>query len=216
MCALAQIIGGGFSAGEGKLKATPGWGSRHDASFLSALRLKLQTHCRCRSANESSLSGRARGFWHTQTLTPPPSPALPINLLYPGLNMSRVDVTLRLCRGQTEEERGPVEVKCSGVRDSGDTGRRKRGACVLGEIEGGRRRGDGVQLKDHPMRGDLKAGVRLYEFGPPCHMCAYWQSYAHGPSHTGGEPQTEAHLIQTAHVSVFKDPRDSSQRGAQE
>lgn len=33
--------------------------------------------------------------------------SLHINLLYSGLNMSRVDVTLRLCRGQTEE--GGVE-----------------------------------------------------------------------------------------------------------
>lgn len=43
MCAVAQIIGGGFSAGEGKLKVTPGWKARHDAVFLSALQLKLQT-----------------------------------------------------------------------------------------------------------------------------------------------------------------------------
>lgn len=40
VCAVAQIIGGGFSAGEGKLKVTPGWEARHDASFLSALQLK--------------------------------------------------------------------------------------------------------------------------------------------------------------------------------
>lgn len=39
-CALAQIIGGGYSAGEGKLKVTPGWKARHDAFFLSALQLK--------------------------------------------------------------------------------------------------------------------------------------------------------------------------------
>ena len=99
MCAAAQIIGGGFSAGEGKLKVTPGWKARHDAFFLSALLLKttgpLQFHgC----TGESSRTGGA--FWQTQTLIPPPS--LSINLLYPGLNMSRVDVTLRLCRGQTE------------------------------------------------------------------------------------------------------------------
>lgn len=43
-------------------------------------------------------------------------------------------------------------------------GRRKREGCVLGEIEGGRR-GDGGQLKDLPMREDLKAGIRFYEFG---------------------------------------------------
>ncbi len=43
MCAVAQIIGGGFSAGEGKLKVTPGWKARRDAFFLSALQLKLQT-----------------------------------------------------------------------------------------------------------------------------------------------------------------------------
>lgn len=43
VCAVAQIIGGGFSAGEGKLKVTPGWRARHDAFFLSALQLKLQT-----------------------------------------------------------------------------------------------------------------------------------------------------------------------------
>lgn len=43
VCAVAQIIGGGFAAGEGKLKVTPGWKARHDAFFLSALQLKLQT-----------------------------------------------------------------------------------------------------------------------------------------------------------------------------
>lgn len=41
VCAIAQIIGGGFSAGEGKLKVTPGWKARHDAVFPSALQLKL-------------------------------------------------------------------------------------------------------------------------------------------------------------------------------
>lgn len=41
-CAVAQIIGGGFAAGESKLKVTPGWNTRHDAFFLSALELKLQ------------------------------------------------------------------------------------------------------------------------------------------------------------------------------
>lgn len=98
MCAVAQIIGGGFSAGEGKPKVTPGWKARHDAFFLSALQLKLQTlYSLLRSTSESSLTGGA--FGRTQTLIPS---SLPINLLYAGLNMSRVDVTLRLCRGQTE------------------------------------------------------------------------------------------------------------------
>lgn len=41
--AVAQIIGGGFAAGEGKLKVTPGLKARHDAFFLSALQLKLQS-----------------------------------------------------------------------------------------------------------------------------------------------------------------------------
>lgn len=100
VCAVAQIIGGGFSAGEGKLKVTPGWKARHDAFLLSALQLKttdpLQFH---RSTSESSLTGGVESLWQTRTLIPP---SLHINLLYPGLNMSRVDVTLRLCRGQTE------------------------------------------------------------------------------------------------------------------
>lgn len=43
LCTLAQIIGGGFSAGEGQLKATPGWRARRVAHFLSALGLKLRT-----------------------------------------------------------------------------------------------------------------------------------------------------------------------------
>ncbi len=47
---------------------------------------------------------------------------------------------------------------------SATQGRRKTEVCVLGEIEGGRG-GDGGQLKDHPMRGDLKASVRFYEIG---------------------------------------------------
>lgn len=46
--------------------------------------------------------------------------------------MSRADVTLRLCGGQTEQEWGPVEVKCSGVCCSGDIRRRKKEVCVLG------------------------------------------------------------------------------------
>lgn len=46
--------------------------------------------------------------------------------------MSRVDVTLRLFWGQTEERGRPIEVKCSGVCDSGDTRKRKREGCVLG------------------------------------------------------------------------------------
>lgn len=52
--------------------------------------------------------------------------------------MSRVDVTLCLCRGQTEcggEGGLPVEVKCSGVCNSGDTRRRKRkGVCYGGKL----------------------------------------------------------------------------------
>lgn len=40
VCAVAQIIGRGFSAGEGKLRLTPGRRARRDASFLSAPRLK--------------------------------------------------------------------------------------------------------------------------------------------------------------------------------
>ncbi|KAF3702031.1 hypothetical protein EXN66_Car017719 [Channa argus] len=55
----------------------------------------LQFH---RSTSESSLTGGAKSLWQTRTLISSPAP---INLSYPGLNMSRVDVTLRLCRGQT-------------------------------------------------------------------------------------------------------------------
>lgn len=100
VCVVAQIIGGGFSAGEGKPRLTPGWRARHDAFFLSALQLKLQTLYSSRSTSESSPTGG-----YTEPLADPNAdspPSLPINLLYPGLNMSRVDVTLRLCRGQTE------------------------------------------------------------------------------------------------------------------
>lgn len=43
LCTVAQIIGGGFSAGEGKLKVTPGWRARRAAHFLSALGMKLRT-----------------------------------------------------------------------------------------------------------------------------------------------------------------------------
>lgn len=41
--------------------------------------------------------------------------------------MSRVDVTLRLCWGQTEYRGRPVKVKCSGVCDSWDMEERGRG-----------------------------------------------------------------------------------------
>lgn len=83
--------------------------------------------------------------------------------------------------------------------------RRKKEVCVLGEIEGGRRE-DGGQLKDHPMRGDLKPGLRFYEFGPGATCVHAHKDICAGPSDTGGEPQTKACLIQTAHVSFFKDP----------
>lgn len=43
LCTVAQIMGGGFSAGGGKRKVTPGWRARRAAHFLSALGLKLQT-----------------------------------------------------------------------------------------------------------------------------------------------------------------------------
>lgn len=56
--------------------------------------------------------------------------------------------------------------------------RRKEEVCVLGEIEDGRR-GDGGQLKDHPMRGDLKASVRFYEIGLcATHVCTLTQIHA--------------------------------------
>lgn len=156
VCAVAQIIGGGFSAGEGKLKVTPGWKARHDAFFLSAFQLKttdpLQFH---RSASESSLTGGAESFWQTRTLIPP---SLPINLLYPGLNMSRVDVTLRLCRGQTEYGGGLLRLSALVSATQGTWGEETGRGVFCAEIEGGKR-GDGGQLKDHPMRGDLKAGV---------------------------------------------------------
>lgn len=43
LCGTAQIMGGGFSAGESKLKVTPGRRARRVARFLSALGLKLPT-----------------------------------------------------------------------------------------------------------------------------------------------------------------------------
>lgn len=103
MCSVAQIIGGGFSAGEGKLKVTPGWKARHEAVFLSALHRnttdRLQFYG---NTSESSLTGE-ESLWQTQTHNPLPTfLSQPINLSYPGLNMSRVNVTLRLCWGQAE------------------------------------------------------------------------------------------------------------------
>lgn len=101
----------------------------------------------------------------------------------------------------------PVEVKCFGVCNSGDMGRRKREVCVLGKIEGGSR-ADRGQVKDHPMRGDLKAGVRFYEFGlsatrvhahtDTCaglHIYKWWASNNSLPN------------PDSSHVSVFTDPR---------
>lgn len=65
MCTVAQIIGGGFSAGENKLNVTPGWGSRSEAVFLSALHLKttdpLQFHS---NTTESFLTGD-ESLWQT-------------------------------------------------------------------------------------------------------------------------------------------------------
>lgn len=64
-----------------------------------------------------------------------------------------------------------VEVKCSGVCHSWDLRKSKKEMCVVGETEGWRRQ-DEERLKDHPVRGDLKAGVRFYEFGPGA-TCAH-------------------------------------------
>lgn len=140
-CTAAQIMGGGSSAGGGKLRVTPGWRARRDARFLSALGWS------CRPLRRSS---------RRQNSAPPPPPTqphpLPINLSYPGLNMSRADVTLRLCGGQAEQEWGPVEVKCSGVCRSGDMRRRKKEVCVLGGRWG---------WGDDPTRGVLNTGARV-------------------------------------------------------
>lgn len=127
-------------------------------------------------------------LWQTQTLIlTPPSP--PINLSYPRLNMSRVDVTLRLCRGRLsvcmcvcECGWGAVEVKCSGVCNSGDMRRKRRRGAFWGKIEGGRRR-DGRQLKDHPMRGDLKARGEVLCVWPLCHTCTYSNRYMRRHAH---------------------------------
>lgn len=159
LCAAAQIMGGGSSAGEGKLKVTPGWRARRGARFLSALGWS------CRPLR--LLGARAGALWLKElqkaelgTYPHPPPPTephpLPINLSYPGLNMSRADVTLRLCGGQAEQEWGPVEVKCSGVCRSGDMRRRKKEVCVLG----GRLGGWGGE-EDDPTRGVLNAGARV-------------------------------------------------------
>lgn len=129
LCATAQIMGGGSSAGEGKLKVTPGWRARRDADrygFGSTSEGAVTE-----GAPEGRTQHRPPPHTHTQ-----PHP-LPINLLYPGLNMSRADVTLRLCGGQAEREWGPVEVKCSGVCRPGDMRRRKKEVCVLGGKLGG-------------------------------------------------------------------------------
>lgn len=102
-CTVAQIIGERFSAGESKLKVTPGWKARREPVFLSALHLKLQTlYSSTVPQAGASLNGGAESFWQTQSLIPPPG--FSINLSYPELNMSRVDVTPCLCWGQTEEE----------------------------------------------------------------------------------------------------------------
>lgn len=101
VCAVAQIIGGGFSAGEGKLKVTPGW--KRSAWCLLPFSISAKNYRPSTVPLERKWElpdwRRAESFWQTRTLIPP---SLPINLLYPGLNMSRVDVMLRLCRGQTE------------------------------------------------------------------------------------------------------------------
>lgn len=135
VCAVAQIIGGGFSAGEGKLRLTPGRRARRDASFPFSTSARKKTKQQSRSNGfQQEVSGLHRAAGRTRPLLPP-TPVLPtspsspsINLSYPGLNMSRVDVTLRLCLSSGE---GPVEVKCSAVCDSGETEGR-------GREEGGR------------------------------------------------------------------------------
>lgn len=98
MCSVAQIIGGTFSAGVGKLKVTPGWKTRHEAVFLSALHRKTTDRRHFHgNTSESSLTEGEESLWQTQPYTLPTLPVLPINLSYPELNMSRVNVTLRLC-----------------------------------------------------------------------------------------------------------------------
>lgn len=61
LCGAAQITGGGCSAGEGKLKVTPGWRARRGARFLSALTLPTVP---------ASGAG-ARALWLKELSTPP-------------------------------------------------------------------------------------------------------------------------------------------------
>lgn len=83
--------------------------------------------------------------------------------------------------------------------------------CALGEIEGGRR----GQVKDHPTRGDLKAGVRFHEIGLSATRVHAHADTCAGTCCTVGEPQTKALLIQTALTFLtVKIPGLLSDRGA--
>lgn len=68
------------------------------------------------------------------------------------------------------------------------------------------RRGDGGQLKDRPMRGDLKAGVGFYEIGL---NVTHLHAYADTCTDTGGEPETKACLIRGILMFLFINPQAS-------
>lgn len=78
--------------------------------------------------------------------------------------MSRVDVTLRLCWSRLGSGGGLLRLSALVSATRGTRGEERGRGVFWGKIEGGRR-GDGGQLKDHPMRGDLKARARFYECG---------------------------------------------------
>lgn len=89
LCGTAQIMGGGFSAGEGKLKVTPGRRARRDARFLPALGLKPPT---VTAPGRQAMAVRLEELERQNSTQPHP---LSINLLCPGLNMSRCCVCAR-------------------------------------------------------------------------------------------------------------------------
>lgn len=79
------------------------------------------------------------------------------------------------------------------------------------KIEGERRR-EGGQVRDHPMRRDLKAGVGFYEFGL---SVAHVHAYTDACTDTGGDSETKAFLIQaTLAFLPFKVPGLRSEGGA--
>lgn len=74
VCALAQIIGGGFSAGEGKLRLTPGRRARRDASFPFSTSARKKTK---QQSFQQEVSGLHRAAGRTRPLPLSPPPYLP-------------------------------------------------------------------------------------------------------------------------------------------